>query len=222
MGRTSLHRMRSVILLLVFSSAIAASQIRVGVHGGMNLSDITPPPDYPMSDVWEMRTFGFGGIVADCDISSHWQLAVEINFIQKGIRIPNFAWGLSLPGHTELTANYFEMPIAIRYRFGAGPFWWYLECGPSLSLLESGRAHTVAQALGEIPSTDEVREATYAFHDFEGSLRIGLGAEYEVTSTVAFTISGMYSHGLSYAFQNFWSKTHSRGAYFSLGVLLSV
>ncbi len=222
MRKANLHRIRSLVLLSVLYSVFAASQIRVGAHGGVNLSDIIPPPDYPMSDTWEMRIFGFGGIVADCHISKQWLLAVEINFIQKGIRIPNYAWGLSLPGHTELTANYFEMPIKVRYRFGAGPFWWYVEGGPSLGLLESGRAHTVAQAIGEIPYTDEVREVADIFHDFESSLNLGLGGEYELTSAVAFTISGTYSLGLSYSFDNYWAKTHSRGAHFSFGVLVSV
>jgi hypothetical protein len=177
MSKTMFHRIPRLLLLSVMYTLLASGQIRVGVHGGVNLSDVTEPPNYDHAGTWEMRTYGYGGIMVDFHIAQHWQLATEVNFIQKGIRIPNSAWGLSLSGATALTANYYEVPFKIRYRSGGRPFWWYVEGGPSLGLLESDRAHTVTQAVGEMAYRDEVSDVGGIYRELDTSLNVGLGGE---------------------------------------------
>ncbi len=222
MSKATLHRILSLVLLSAFHAVFASSQVRVGVHGGAVFSGITDPPRDASGGAWEMQTFGFGGVLADLQITEHWLLASEINFVRKGIRIPSSGWGLPLPGTTTLTSNYYEVPLKIRYRAGGGPFKWYVEGGPSLGILESGRAHVVAQAVGVMPSSDEVIEVRGMYREFETALSLGLGGEYELTSTVTLAVAGRYSHGLSDAHDKFWSKVKSRGAACDLGVLVSL
>jgi hypothetical protein len=222
MSRTMLHGIPSLLLLSVMYTLLASGQIRIGVHGGVNLSDVTEPPDYDHVGTWEMQTYGFGGIMADVLLAEHWQLAAEVNFIQKGIRIPNVAWGLPWQGTTTLTANYYEVPLKIRYRSSGRPFGWFVEGGTALALLESGRAHEVMLPGGGMPYREETSEVGGMYRKYQTSLVAGVGAEYEVTGAMTLVLSGSYSFGLSDAYDRFWADAKSRGIRLDVGVLVSL
>ena len=222
MIKTISRRRLSILMLSVMCTVLASGQARIGVHAGVNLSDVTEPPNYDHAGTWEMQSYGFGGIVADFHFAEHWQLAAEVNFIQKGIRIPLNAWGLSYPGSVTLTANYFEVPLKIRFRSGGESFGWYVEGGSSMALRESGRARMVTERLAGLPYIDETSSVAGIYRTFQPSLVAGAGAEYELTGALTLVLSASYDLGLSDVYDDFWSDTRSRGGQCALGLLVSL
>ena len=222
MGEQMSHRRIGVLMFLVLCTVPAFGQVRVGVHGGVNLSYVTEPPNYHWTGTWERRTYGFGGIVADFQFTQHWQLATEVNLIQKGIRIPLEAWGLSYPGTVTLKANYYEVPLKIRYRSGGDPFGWYVEGGPSLAFVESGWAHLVTEHLAGLPQVDQTDYVGGIYRTFQPSLMAGLGVEYKITNLLTLMVSASYTYGLSDVYDDFWTDTKSRGSGCDLGLLFAL
>jgi hypothetical protein len=222
MNKPISHRRFGVLMLSVMCTVLASGQVRIGVHGGVNLSDVTEPPNYHRAGTWEMRTYCFGGIVADFQFAPHWELATEVNIIQKGIRIPLVGWGLSYPGTVTLKANYYEVPLKIRYRSGGDPIGWYVEGGPSLAIVESGWAHMVTEHLTGLPQFDQTDYIGGMYRTFQPSLMAGVGAEYKLTSLLTVVLSASYTYGLSDVYDDFWADTKSRDGACDLGLLFTL
>jgi hypothetical protein len=160
-------------------------------------------------------------VLADYTVAHHWQIATEINFIRKGIRIPNSARGYPIEGTTTFTASYVEIPIKIRFRAGGGPFWWYLEAGPLLGLLHSARAFMVNFPVAGFPQWERTNDAGAMYRNLQPSVLAGLGAEYELSNSVSLALSASYVHGLSDVFAELWSHAKARGVQCDIAVLLT-
>ena len=222
MSTTIFQRSLGVFMISVTCATFACGQIRLGLHGGVNISRLTQPEKYGYVSTWESRTYGVAGVVVDFHVSSHWLLATQINFIQKGMAIPNEEWGINPSGTTTFTANYFELPVRLRYRIGAPPLYWYIEGGVSLALLESARAYSVFNPDLGMPREERTMYVAGAYRQLEGSLVAGVGGEYSISDDFAVTLSAAYSWGLTNPIDGFWEGARSRSILLDCGILYTL
>jgi hypothetical protein len=211
-----------VIAILVCCSHFTFSQVRIGAHGGVNLADIQEPSDYEAKGMWHMRPYVQGGITCDIALSPHWIIATQVNYIKKGMITINHLWGLPYWGNTEVTGNYIEIPIAVRWRIGEQPIRWFVEGGPSFAFLESAYLHSVWLQPGSPVEGDDVSEISGAYAKTEMTLTIGLGGEYNLTESLYITVSVHYAQGITEVFKRAWEGTRSQGVQFDLGLAVSL
>ena len=183
---------------------------------------MTQPEEYGYVDTWESRTYAVAGVVVHFHLSSHWFLATQVNFIQKGMAIPNGEWGLTPSGTTTFTANYFELPVKVRYRIGAGPMYWFVEGGASMALLESARAHSIFDPSLGMSKTESTTYVGGAYRRLEGSVVAGVGGEYCISQDFAMSLSATYSWGLTDAIDGFWEGARSRSILLDCGIVYTL
>jgi hypothetical protein len=115
--------LRSVVLAgLVLCTSITLGQVRIGVHGGLNISDVLEPDNNIERLVWLMRPHMQGGIAIDYAMSEHFFIAAQVNLIQKGVLVIGETMQTAPWGYTSFTNNYVEVPICVRWRIGEEPF----------------------------------------------------------------------------------------------------
>jgi hypothetical protein len=166
------------IIMAVVSASWLNAQITIGVKGGINISDgevsgfipgITPEP----------RPFNGAnvGIMADIPLEGKFSFRPEFNFSQKGFVVRENttidALGLPLPigGKAETRLNYLELPLLLQYRFGNEKAGLYVNGGPAVSYLTSGRIQPFATVIVDIrlPAIDlDLSGDTYNRFEFSG------------------------------------------------------
>lgn len=109
------------ILLFLTQSSFAQSSIRFGIRGGVHAGTqfgraiLTNPKG---------TLIGFeGAVFANIELSEDISLCPEIAFSQKGFKIDT----------TEMTSNYFEVPLLLKINMGDGGI--YTIIGPYVSYL---------------------------------------------------------------------------------------
>ena len=159
------------------------AQKSIGIKGGVTLSDadvvnfipgVTPEPS--------AFTGAHAGIMAEIPLEGNFIFRPEINFTQKGFvvseNITDNLFGLPLPvgGKAETRLNYVEIPLLLQYRFGNEKAGFYVNGGPSVSYLASGRIQPFARVIVDVrlPSIDlDLSSDTYNRFEFSGMAGAG-------------------------------------------------
>ncbi len=134
---------------LFLSASFSQTQLRIGFRGGINLATyhqnsgsgilagtvITQPQNLTLSTV---------GLPLEVSFGNSFALQAEFNFIQKGFKSHfdlTTTQGISFVSDSKLTANWVEIPVLAKFRFGSQQgLGGGLFIGPSIGYAINGRS----------------------------------------------------------------------------------
>ncbi|MCB9267322.1 MAG: PorT family protein [Lewinellaceae bacterium] len=160
------------------------SQARVGVIGGVNLSDLRQHGADNSGVEYNMRSSFKAGLIAEMAIgNSGFSIQAEPMYVQKGaaVKTPFIKSEVDVP-EKDLRMNYIELPILARYSLDLGAFRPYAVAGPEIGWMLS------AKHAGLDVKSD--------FDEFDFLATGGLGLDVEVTDMVFVFAEGRYNYGL--------------------------
>jgi Outer membrane protein beta-barrel domain len=140
-------------LVLFWISSFA--QIHIGAKGGISIPNLKG--DNEQSKGYTSRLGGYGGILANFQLSEYFSLQPEVNFSpqggqRKGMQsVPSDAIsGIVLPPGTNLYANfksttilnYIEVPLLAKLTLGHNKLTYYICVGPHIAFLAEAKTKT--------------------------------------------------------------------------------
>lgn len=102
-----------------------SQEVRVGISGGLTISDITGPDNGMNHGV---KTGFIAGLLLDVPLGSNFSFQPQLNYVQKG--------NLLMEDANQKVYNalrYAELPMNFLYNFNSGKVTFFLGAGPSLS-----------------------------------------------------------------------------------------
>lgn len=184
------------IAMFLFTST-AASQLRVGLSGGLVFSDAD------QSRLTNTRpsstTKYFWGGLLDCSVTPGLSIVFEPSYVEKG----TFVRPIEVQGYVPKVSfeqTYLELPVLLKYSFGRGirP---YIIIGSAVAanLTSTVRAEVSGPRLSRL---EIEADAANLVRDVEYSLEFGGGASYEIDEYISLSIEARYSYGLSNVVRN--------------------
>lgn len=173
------------------SRAFAQSGLDYGVRAGV---DIGTEHITPLDGTTISSKVGFvGGGQLDYWFNNMWAFSAQLLFDQKGAAASqSFDFlGTTISSTGTLTANYIELPITIKVRFGDGAFRPYIYAGPTIGILLSASSRSSAN--GQDSTSDVKSEFTSTDFGVVG----GVGVTYEVSEHTAIFLDAGYEYGIS-------------------------
>ena len=162
----------------------ALAQPRLGIIGGVNLSDLRQEGTNNSGVEYNLRTSFKAGLVAEMAIgNSGFAIQGEPLYVQKGavVKTPFFKSEIDVP-ETDLKMNYIELPILAKYSFDLGALRPYVVAGP-----EFGWMLTAKNAVLDVKDD---------YENFDFLATGGLGLDIEATDMVFVFLEGRYNYGL--------------------------
>jgi len=160
------------------------AQISAGGRAGINIAKVSVKP----SDVVETSIDNRLGItvaaLVEIGISGGFAVQPEIVFVQKG-------WKEKYPFldlEAEAIFNYFDVPILLKYKFGAETVKGYFAAGPTIGYAISGKT----KVNGEAEKIEDWRD----YNRFEIGVSLGAGIGFTAGSGTLF-LDARYLLGLS-------------------------
>jgi hypothetical protein len=173
-----------VLFFLGFATnAFAQRPMSLGLRGGVNFAGGSYTGLKVSPTVSSRTVFAFGG-VAEMGLSDLMFLQAEPRYIQKGGKVSFTFAGQTSSGTLKL--DYFEIPVSLAAKFGAGVVKPYIFAGPTISFLLSAKSET--------DTTQDIKNET---ESTEFSLDIGAGVAYTVGPKTSLTGDVRYSLGLT-------------------------
>lgn len=146
------------VLLAVHSIASFSQDIRFGIKGGLNLSDIvlTNYFDRDGEASYKMKAGEHAGVFAALDVTSDFGLTMEVLYSNKGTN-----------AGSKINLRYINLPILVQYKFSEK---FLAEVGPEVGYLFSARSK-----LGNVA------------HIWDSKIDIGLaiGVQYLITEKLS-------------------------------------
>ena len=178
------HKLLSValVILLMSSSAFAQMTYKVGIGGGLNISNLSFYPGLPYFIEKSSKTNYRYGLLAEFGFMPSFAIQVEPMYVQGGAK---FATQL-YDGTTNLSfkLSYFEIPILLKLKFpNASPITPYVFAGPDIGILKSASSSDEGDVKKRFTSTDI-------------ALDFGAGAGYQVAPIINLIIDARYSTGM--------------------------
>ncbi|MFC2084080.1 porin family protein [Bacteroidota bacterium] len=177
-----------VVLVLFLTFTQSFSQVRVGLIGGLNFSDITDP-DFGFSEFTHVNSFEFGA-AADISFSDNFSIYLEPMYIEKGgaFKIEESIGKSILPDIT-LRMSYIEIPIFLKFSTGEKikPF---IIAGPTIDINLSSKIETGFQGFEFAIDTQDLTRR------FGFGLSFGGGLNY-MTDAITLLIECRYTLGIS-------------------------
>lgn len=162
----------TVLLALAAPSVDAQMLIKFGFKGGLNSSTVTGDD----TDDYESRSSFMGGVFVTLPLKAGFSLQSELLYSGKGAKITDTT--AVVPVELILKANYFEIPILLKYGFlGKGPAGLYFVAGPVFAFSASSKTRIEGSLVG-IPvgaSRDNYNEKSSDL-----GLAIGVGADFSL------------------------------------------
>lgn len=175
-----------VVLGMIMS---ANAQVHFGVLGGVNLATVSvdPMPEEGL-EFSNLTCFGFGGVL-DYYLGESIALHLEPMYLQKGTKMIMTMEGLGeLTG--EMNASYIEIPVMLKFEFGANNVRPYIMGGPTIGYRLSAEMKT---SFGGEEQTEDMKETT---KDFDYGVVFGGGVSMQMGNNTFF-VEGRYSLGLA-------------------------
>lgn len=146
-------------LYLIFSSSVGYAQIRLGVRGGVNISNVS---DTKIADLGTENVTGFyAGPTLEAMLLGRLGLETGIFYMQKGIHFK---------GNEDEKTEYLEVPLSLKLGFPVTKFFKpYVMAGPYANLKISGNDNIIA-------IYDHV-ESAWETKSFSAGLNFGAGVE---------------------------------------------
>jgi hypothetical protein len=169
-------------LTAVFSTQSFSQSVKLGIEGGLNMSNSSFTPELQSSSRTGMMVGGF----AEIKVSPVLSIKPGVRYIMKGFSTPN-----NLGTQTAYKVNYIEIPALLKVTFPLSQVKPYLEAGPSISLRVSANAEQTG--LQQVQESD----VSQVFESTEFGLYFGSGLDFRVGSNVEMFTSFGYGLGLS-------------------------
>lgn len=199
-----MKRLCSAVLLFALCTATATGQVRYGIVGGVQASDVTSAVDLTSLSptlgtlpVPIKQRVGFrAGLLADIPVTSHLSVRPQLLYSVKGgnVDVGTFVSTVltkfGLPASTfpiensvsKVVINYLEIPVLVLYGFKAGPGQFVAGVGPY-----------AAVAVGGSVNGEPINFDTNGFRKHDLGVTASLG--YELGAGL--TLSAYYAHGLT-------------------------
>ncbi|MCB0551099.1 MAG: PorT family protein [Phaeodactylibacter sp.] len=213
-GGLPLSRLLALIIGLCLWAFLppALAQPRLGVIGGVNLSDLRREGADNSGVEYNMRTSLKAGLIVEVAIgNSGFAIQGEPLYVQKGavVKTPFFKSEIDVP-ETDLKMNYIELPILAKYSFDLGALRPYVVAGPEFGWMLN------AKHIG-LDVKDE-------FDEFDFLATAGLGLDVEVTDMIFIFAEGRYNYGLNNinAVEEGPIKLYNQGVQIMTGVKLEL
>lgn len=199
-----------LILFTVFGISLCAQRLwaepqhYVGVKGGMVMSWVNMVPNIAQG----MHYSFVGGAVWRMQNEKYFGIQLEANYAQRG-------W--SEDKGYQRTLGYIEVPCLAHITFGKRLFKFYINLGPSISLLVNEQ--------NVLESSDYVQQKMPVENKFDYSIMGGLGFEFHTNAGV-WMLEGKYSFGLGDMFDssagNVFRASSNQNIYITLGWMINV
>lgn len=176
--------------LLPASLAFPAGPFSIGVKGGV-----------PATDAFKTVTSGTFRYVDDAkkwtvgpefDINLPFGLGIEADALYRRLRYESTGTGVDFTVNRVTTANAWDFPLLLKWRFGGGPIKPYLSAGPTfrglsnLKQVETFFTEPSTTTHGETSSPVELRDRFNTGLTLGAGLQIG-GAGFHVSPEVRYT-----------------------------------
>ena len=163
--------------------AFLPAQPRLGVIGGVNLSDLRQEGKDNSGVEYNMRSSVKAGLVVDWAIgNSGFAIQAEPLYVQKGAQVKTPVKSEVDVPEIDFKMNYIELPILAKYSFDLGALRPYLIAGP-----EFGWMLTAKNAVLDVKDD---------YENFDFLATGGLGLDIEATDMVFVFLEGRYNYGL--------------------------
>lgn len=179
------------IAMLLFAHT-AASQVRVGLSGGLVFSDADESRLYNTRPSSTTK-YSWGGLL-DYSATPGLSIVFEPSYVEKG----TFARPIEIQGYVPKVSfeqTYLELPVLLKYSFGRDirPF-IVIGSAVGVNLTSTVRAEVSGPRISRL---ELETDAASLVRDFEYSLEFGGGANYEIDEYISLSIEARYSYGLS-------------------------
>jgi hypothetical protein len=183
-----------VMLLALFIALPASAQVSLGLIGGLNLANInTDPQPEGNVDLKSRPVLGSGGVL-ELRLTENVGLYLQPMFLQKGAKAKGSVDEELDSVNVELKMNYIEIPVFLKFAFGANTIKPYLMAGPTLGLRLSARETGTLSIGGVQQEIDEDVKVNTRTFDF--GLGFGAGVSFPLGNNFVF-LEGRYALGLS-------------------------
>jgi outer membrane protein with beta-barrel domain len=171
-------------LVLVGASDPAAAQFTLGARVAFTSSDVSSDPA-PINDVTRHNSFGGGAFlrIGNGALS----LQPEVLMMTKGVEALNTG-----SGSRDLSIDYVEVPLLLRYRAFGGPYAPYLMVGPSLGY--DLKCEVTNGATGPDGADCDDQGIERAKLDIGAAAAVGLEFKF---GFAALLLEGRYTHGFT-------------------------
>jgi Outer membrane protein beta-barrel domain len=148
--------MKTVLVIIILGFCISSNaQIHIGAKGGISIPDLKGNNE--QSKGYTSRLGGYGGVMANFQLSKYFSLQTEVNFSPQGgqrkgmQQVPSDAIGdITLPPGTKLYANfksttilnYIEIPVLAKLTLGYNRLSYYICAGPHIAFLMEAKTKT--------------------------------------------------------------------------------
>ena len=205
-----------ILAILITLSNATLAQMRLGFHGGTQVSTLTRPSHGDADWTWIGKPFG--GIAFDVRIADRFLLAVQVDLVQKWTALSDspFTEPASYSGlHTTLKTEYLEIPIHVRWRPANSATRWFAEIGPKLSFLLTSKADMTA-----LNVATWTRDLDQQLKSTNVGVSVGTGVEIDVANSVCLTCAAHYTHGLMGIFQGSSNDSKVIGVQAAIGIMI--
>lgn len=188
----------ALVLSLAFATS-ASAQLRVGVRAGANIAGQARDVD---TTTLSSKVGFIGGLDLQYWFSTNLGVNLQLLYAQKGasegeVSVPNPVTHTQATVTREMSLNYLEVPLLLRYNLSDGKYRPYVFAGPSFGLFMSGKQTTTST--GENVASNLNNEADIPSDNMgmDLSLAFGAGVAYKMTYGPAFTLDAGYAMGMS-------------------------
>lgn len=183
---------RFLAIAMLLLAHTAASQVRVGLSGGLVFSEADQSRIYNTRAA-STTTFFWGGLL-DFSVTRGLSFVLEPSYVEKGtftrpIEILEYDPKLSFD------QTYLELPVLLKYSLG-GDVKPHIILGATVgyNLSSKMRVEVKGPALSRLEVESDVADLV---RDVEYSLEFGGGVSYEIDEYIALSVEARYSYGLS-------------------------
>jgi hypothetical protein len=167
----------------------ANAQVHFGVLGGVNLAtaSVDPMPEEGL-EFSNLTCFGFGAVL-DYYLSESIALHLEPMYLQKGTKMSMTIEGFG-DFSGEMNVSYIEIPVMLKFEFGANNVRPYIMTGPTIGYRLSAEMKMSFEGEEE---TEDMKDVT---KDINYGVAFGGGVSMQMGNNTFF-IEGRYSLGLA-------------------------
>lgn len=173
------------LAFVLAATAAPAADLRLGLVGAVNFADldIDVADEDEITDFQTLTRWGAGGVL-EVGLTDNLSLVALPMYLGKGAKLEEGGF------EARIELGYVEIPLLLKYSFGAEGLRPFVAAGPSLGFRE--KAEAVVSGLGE----EEREDVEDEFKSTDFSLWLGAGLEIPAGGARAF-VEGGYALGLT-------------------------
>jgi hypothetical protein len=188
-----------VLLLSIVFVTGSQAQLRIGVRAGANIAGQTRDID---TTTLSSKVGFIGGLDLQYWFSTSLGLDLQLLYDQKGVSegevsVPNPITHQQATVSRDMSLNYLEIPLLIRFNLSDGQYRPYVFAGPSFGLFLSGKQTTTSTGENVASNLNAETDIPSANMGSDLALDFGAGIAYKMVYGPAFTLDAGYAMGMS-------------------------